>query len=294
MFGYIKPKHTELRVREHECYKGAYCGLCHSMGKTCGRAFCGTLSYDFAFMAMVRMTLMGITPEFEQKRCIAHPFRKRNSVKDNDALQYCSGAAALLGYRKCLDDVNDEKGFSKLKARLALPFFKGARRRALKRLPGLEELDVRIKEHLDALSAIEGDKESEPSADRPAEVFGNIVADILSFGLEGSKAKIGAALGHATGHWIYLVDAADDYSEDKKKGRYNPFILLWGDSEITPESWDRLKDALISVLMDAERALDLFDFSNSREFSEIMRNILYLGMPAEAEKVFDRNKKEDK
>ncbi len=294
MFGYIKPKHAELRVREHECYKGAYCGLCHSMGKTCGRAFCGTLSYDFAFMATVRMTLMGITPEFEKKRCIAHPFRKRNSVKDNDALRYCSGAAAILGYRKCLDDINDEKGFSKLKARLALPFFKGARRKALKRLPELSELDERIKEHLDALSAIEGDKESDPSADRPAEVFGRIVADILSFGLEGSKAKIGAALGRATGHWIYLVDAADDYSDDKKKGRYNPFILLFGDSEITPESWNRVKEALISVLIDAERALDLFDFSPCREFGEIMRNVLYLGMPAEAEKVFDRNKKEYK
>ena len=293
MFGYIKPKHSELRVREHECYKGAYCGLCHSMGKTCGKAFCGTLSYDFAFLAMVRMTLEGITPEFEQRRCIAHPFRKRNSAKDNDALRYCSGAAALLGYGKCKDDIADEKGFKKLRARLSLPFFKRARRKALKRLPELLELDGRINAHLASLSAIEGDRESEPSADRPAEVFGNIVSDILSFGLEGGRAKMAAAFGRAIGRWIYLVDAADDYRGDKKKGRYNPFILVWQDGEITPERWDGVKTALISILMDAERALDLFDFSASREFSEILKNILYLGMPAEAEKVFEGNKKDN-
>ena len=293
MFGYIKPKHSELRVREHECYKGAYCGLCRSMGKTCGKAFCGTLSYDFAFMAIVRMTLEGITPEFEQRRCIAHPFRKRNSVKDNDALRYCSGAAALLGYGKCLDDISDEKGFRGLRARLALPFFGRARKKALKKIPGLDELDRRIKAELDALSAIEKDTESAPSADRPAEVFGNIVSEILSFGLEGAKAKSAAAFGRAIGRWIYLVDAADDYRGDKAKGRYNPYDLLHSGDEITPESWDRTKDALISILMDAERALDLFEFENSREFSEILRNILYLGMPDEAEKVFDGNKKDN-
>ena len=294
MFGYIKPKHSELRVREHECYKGAYCGLCHSMGKTCGKAFCGTLSYDFAFMAIIRMTLEGEKPEFEQKRCIAHPFRKRNSVKDNDSLRYCSAAAALLGYGKCMDDISDERGFSRLKARLALPFFARARKKALKNRPDLSELDLKIKESLDALAAIERDTESAPSADRPAEVFGQIVSDILSFGLEGAEAKMAAAVGHAVGHWIYLIDAADDYEGDKNKNRYNPFILLWQGEDFTPERRKMVKEALISILMDAERAIDLVDFSVSREFSEITRNILYLGMPAEADKVLKSQEINDK
>ena len=127
--------------------------------------------------------------------------------------------------------------------------------------------------------------ESEPSADRPAEVFGNIVSDILSFGLEGAEAKMGAALGRAVGHWIYLVDAADDYEEDKKKGRYNPFILLFEGEDFDSDKRTGVKEALISILIDAEKALDLFDFGVSREFYEIIRNILYLGMPEEAKKV---------
>ena len=159
-------------------------------------------------------------------------------------------------------------------------------------MPELIELDKRVRELLSELAAIENDKESEPSADRPAEVFGKIVAEILSFGLEGSVAKMGWALGKAIGHWIYFVDAADDYDGDKKKKRYNPFILLWGDN-FTPEKRKLVKEALIAVLMDAERAVDLLDFSTSREFSEIIRNILYLGMPGEADKVFDGEKNKE-
>ena len=57
MFGYIKPKHTELRVREHECYKGAYCGLCHSVRKVGARFLLPFFNYDFVFLALVRMLI---------------------------------------------------------------------------------------------------------------------------------------------------------------------------------------------------------------------------------------------
>ena len=285
MFGYIKPKQGELRVREYELYRAVYCGLCRSMGKTCGKSFCGTLSYDFAFLAIIRMTLEGEVPQLERTRCAAHPFRKRSSVKNNKSLEYCSAAAALLGYGKCRDDINDERGFSKFKARLALPFFKKARKKALRKLPELSSLDEKIKAHLDALSIIENDRQSEPSADRPAETFGKITADILSFGLDGTEAMIGAALGRSVGHWIYLVDAADDFEQDKNKERYNPFLAVFEDGELTPHRRNAVKEALLSLLTDAEKALDLFDFGVSREFCEITKNILYLGMPAEAERV---------
>lgn len=284
MFGYIKPKKSELRLREYECYKAVYCGLCHSMGKTCGRAFCGTLSYDFAFLAIIRMTLEGKRPEFEKKRCPAHPFRKRYAVKNNESLEFCSVAAALLSYGKCRDDIADERGFARLRARLAMPFFKRARKKGLKRLPELSALDNMIWERLEEMSKAERDEESEPSADRLGELFGFILSDIISFGLEGKEAKIGAALGRSMGHWLYLADAADDLADDEKKGRFNPFLSLFGRDGLTDERRQAVSDAMIAILMDGERALDLIEFSTA-EFSEITRNVLYLGMPAEAKRV---------
>lgn len=284
MFGYIKPQKSELRVREHECYKAVYCGLCRSMGKTCGRAFCGTLSYDFAFLAVIRMTLSGITPQFEKKRCAAHPFHKRPAVKNNESLEYCSAAAALLSYGKCRDDISDEKGFVRLRARLALPFFARARKKALKRFPEMAEMDARIASLLSQMSEIERDKENEPSADRLGEIFGLILSEIMSFGLEGREKITAAALGKAVGHWLYLADAADDLEDDARRGRFNPFLRMFGQGGFTDKVRRGVSDAMIAILMDGEKAVDLIDFKIA-EFSEITKNILYLGMPAEAQKI---------
>ena len=111
MFGYVRVKHTELRVKEYEFYRGTYCGLCRSMGKCTGQCSRFALSYDFAFLALLRITLDRTPVEFEQKRCIAHPLKKRNMMKHNASLAYCAHAAALLNYHKILDDLSDERGW---------------------------------------------------------------------------------------------------------------------------------------------------------------------------------------
>jgi hypothetical protein len=118
------------------------------MGKTCGRSFCGTLSYDFAFLGVMRMALTDSAPEFEKRRCMAHPFRKRVAVKTNESLVYCSAAAALLGYGKCRDDISDEKGRARIKARLALPYFASARKRRSKECLNSRSLTLRFQRGL--------------------------------------------------------------------------------------------------------------------------------------------------
>ena len=58
MFGYIKPFQPELKVREAEDYKAIYCGLCKELGRSYGIFARMTLSYDFAFMAMLFMQVV--------------------------------------------------------------------------------------------------------------------------------------------------------------------------------------------------------------------------------------------
>ena len=58
MFGYVKPNIPELKVKDNELYKATYCGLCRAMGKCTGCASRFTLSYDFAFAAVLRLAVM--------------------------------------------------------------------------------------------------------------------------------------------------------------------------------------------------------------------------------------------
>ncbi|MBQ9086747.1 MAG: hypothetical protein IJY47_06130 [Clostridia bacterium] len=283
MFGYVRAQSPELKVREQEMYRGTYCGLCRAMGKCTGQCSRMTLSYDFVFLALVRMQLTGESFSFEQKRCLAHPLKKRNSMKRNATLNYCAHAAALLNYHKVSDDLADEKGFKKFRACLASPMVTRARKKALR--AGYADLDQRIAEGLAALSHAEQSRL--PSVDVPAEAFGEILAHIVSFGLEGKEARIARSLGMAVGKWIYIADALDDWGEDAEKDRYNSFRLLYGDTLPSPDALLGIRDALKNELMTASDAVDLVDFE-SLDMKNIILNILYLGMPAVIEGILQK------
>ena len=77
MFGYVRTVPSELRLREYECYRAYYCGLCRSMGKCTGACSRLTLSYDFVFLAACRAWLCGEKPETKRFRCALHPLRGR-------------------------------------------------------------------------------------------------------------------------------------------------------------------------------------------------------------------------
>ena len=275
MFGYVKVNRPELKVREYETYRGAYCGLCRAMGKCTGNCSRMTLSYDFAFLALLRITFTRDALEFARGRCIAHPLTKRSYLKRNPSLDYCAGAAAILNYHKVKDDLSDEKGLKKLSALGLLPFVAYSRHRALKRL-GLSPLDKSISEGLERLSEIE--KQKTASVDTPAAAFGGILGDIVSYGLDGDERRIAYSLGCAVGKWIYSADALEDWREDGEKGRYNPFILLYERPAPTPEDFESISLSLKNGLFAAESAADLIDFS-SEDIKNIIWNILYLGLP---------------
>ena len=178
MFGYVKVNSSELKVKEYELYRGTYCGLCRTMGKCTGQCSRMTLNYDFVFLSLVRIVLEGRESEvsFEQKRCFVHPFTKRNVMKRNEALDYASFAAAILNYHKIADDISDEAGAKKFAARLVRPFVKHSSKKALK--SGYSELDRKVAEGLARLSEFE--KSAVPSVDQPAELFGEMLGEIMS------------------------------------------------------------------------------------------------------------------
>ena len=285
MFGYVKPQNGDLLVKQAEFYKASYCGLCRSMRKRLGFLTSFSLSYDFAFLTVVRGALTGEKSEIEMRRCPVHPLKKRPSLKENATTDYCAAAAVILTYRKLLDDISDEKGLKRLRARLIKPIFSCGRRRALRRYPELSVFDRELAELLSLLAETEG--LDAPSADAPAEIFGKMLGEICSFGLENEKKLTSYRFGKALGHWIYLIDAADDLSEDVKKSRYNPLIKLYGEN-MSREDKAWLENALIAKLMDAEAAFDLMDMSESSMNEGIIKNVLYLGLPGVARDVLYR------
>ena len=284
MLGYIRTDAPELRLRDQECYRALYCGLCRQMGTCTGQCSRLSLSYDFAFLAAFRMSLVGETMELKKERCLIHPLKKRNMAINSPTLAFCADASAILTYHKCRDDIDDEKGLKKLRAEIAAGFFSPAYRRAKRRYPNL---DAKIASLLSQLRQYEKDTGAPPSADVPATIFGDLMAAVCSEGLTDTEARIATVFGRAIGRWIYLIDAADDYRDDLASGAFNPFVRLFGDA-MTQECADGISVSLKRYLADAEGAFLLIDHFPTPEVREILCNILYLGLPSVADRILQK------
>ena len=272
MFGYVKPVVGELLVKEHEFYKATYCGICRSMKKHTGWLSTATITYDSVFLALIRMAYI---PDdalaVRRGRCIAHPLKSRPMLEDNPAIEYTARAFAVLSYYKMMDDLDDERLGRRIAVGIARPVLSGAKRRA-----GEDELERVAKEKLSMISALERD--NTPSVDAPAELFGELLGEIFASGLEGADRRVCYEIGLHLGRFIYAADAAEDYEDDRRLGRYNPYVLSYGGADLTDENRETIKCALLLEAKRLESAINLVPFGNKVTVENIVRNIIYEGL----------------
>ncbi|MBR5767625.1 MAG: hypothetical protein IKX86_02970 [Clostridia bacterium] len=273
MFGYVRTSDDELRVREYKAYRALYCGLCRALGKSVGRLSRLTLSYDFVFLAILRYKALGVLPDFGEISCGTS---RRQAAVHDDVLDYCARAGAVLTWYKLDDDVRDRRGLKRLAARVLRSCASGMKKKA--RLP---ELEIKISDGLSRLSELEskmagGDENVTP--DVLAEVSGEMLSDVFSYGTEGDAARILGEAGLHTGRWIYFADAADDLADDKKSGQFNPFL----GSEL-PES-ENVRCAMLMELKELRATVALLP-DGGETLDALSDNITGYGMTAQTEEI---------
>ncbi|MBQ8163994.1 MAG: hypothetical protein IJZ93_06505 [Clostridia bacterium] len=278
MFGYVKPQIPELKVRENELYRATYCGLCRTMGKCTGKMSKLTLNYDFVFLVLLRKVLEKRTGEIKMRRCVAHPLKKRPMLEIDDTLKYCARSSIILTRMKLKDNINDSHGFAKLKAKIVGAvsiFFK----KTDKELKPLEE---KTADCISRLTALE--RENCDSIDAVACIFGELLANVASFGLEGVDKRVAEEIGYHLGRWIYVIDAIDDMESDIKTQSYNPIVNSFG-RELSENDKKLLHSAAMLELEAMSKSIELIDFSAHRDVEGILKNTVYIGMIAQTEKI---------
>ncbi len=299
MFGYIKPYHPELKVKESEFYKAVYCGVCASLENCYGRSSSLTLSYDVTFLALLRLALKGEKVKVKAKRCSFNPMKKCRVAYGCEELDFCASLGVILTYYKLLDTVNDERGMKKIAALLTIPVIKRKKRKATEKYG--EELCSIISNGISNLSKIE--EKRMPSIDTPASVFGRMLGDAASFGLEGPSKKIARSIGNSVGKWIYIADAIDDCEKDIESGSYNPIVALYGRAP-SSEEYEMLALTLSGHIEEIRSAIDLVEYreeafkknknelegSFSAEICAIFQNTLDEGMMREIKRILDSKK----
>ncbi len=214
MFGYVKTDMPNMYVKDTVLYKAMYCGLCKSIGKTCGQKARLVLNYDLTFLSLLVHNLLDVDVKIEKQRCVVHQIRKRPIAVPDEVSKRIASLNVILAYYKLCDDVIDNK-----KGRFKRAFFKKAYKKACK---SESELDKIVKKRYSEL--LEYEKSACDSIDFVADPFGCMMQEIVEVLLGDRFDENVSKLAYALGKWIYLIDALDDFDKDLKKRNFNVFV----------------------------------------------------------------------
>lgn len=285
MFGYIRPFKPQLKFCEYDVYQGVYCGLCKELGQVYGQSLRFTLSYDFAFLGILGLSLEPGHVELLKERCVAHPWKKTPCISCKGggapAISYAASSAVLSLWHKLSDDKNDRvKG---VKGRLlnsglviASGFLGGTYKKAAAGNPELAEVMEGAMENQRRL-----EKSGEPSIDAASEPTALITAKLAEGLSSDSKTKrILYRMGQMLGRYIYITDALDDICKDEESGSYNPLLLIEG---------VRKPEGGVDRTLARETALSFFRFTMGelasayvllpvKRYKSILDNVIYQGL----------------
>ena len=280
MFGYVLPQKAELRVREWESYRAYYCGLCKALKRDYGLLSRFALNYDLVLLALTADSLAGERGRACGERCIANPLVRRPVCQATQGLTLAADSLVLTVYYKLWDDASDERGAKRLTAKASLLWAERLRRKAAARRPGLDEALRRETEHqaeLEARGCAVTDEAAEPTARMTMALFEAAAPD--------ESRDAAGRFGYFLGKILYLLDAAEDYPEDKKRGKYN--VLL----RAGLEKDDAVRHVQTVCRMCAGEASIWYQKLAFQAHKGILDNILYLGVPASISRAGEKRPK---
>lgn len=278
MFGYVKTDYPNMYVKDTVLYKAAYCGLCKSIGKTCGIKGRFLLNYDLTFFSVLLHNLCDLDMKIEKKHCIIHPISKRPIAATDSLTDRIAALNVILARYKLNDDVIDSG-----KGRLARAFFGKAYKRAKKAEP---QLDLIVSQRYGELLALE--RAGCDSIDRSADPFGCMMADIASLFLGELSDEATADLFYALGKWIYLIDALDDFDKDLKKNSFNVFVNAFPEADCKEELLKKFgQDVFITfggVLTQIAEATKRLKYKFNHDLTD---NVLINGLREQTKKIME-------
>lgn len=279
MFGYIKIHKSELKVKEYEIYKGLYCSLCKRLGKDYGILGRMTLNYDFTFFLLCRMALKSDDVCFSSSHCSFNPRKKCCCCPvENEDLEYTAALSIMFSFFKVADDISDDNFLKKIPKLLLYPLFKHKYKKSKNKYP---DLFSKLESELKKQNEIE--KKEKVCVDECADISAKVLGIAFAEGIDDSIKNSAYSFGYSIGRLVYLFDAADDFENDKKYGRFNAFLKnldKYGDN--VNEKMRRMIDQT------ADENARIYETLPIKRFKGIIDNVIYYGFGDTINSIFEK------
>ncbi len=281
MFGYVKTDNPNMYVKDTVLYRAMYCGLCKSIGSTCGQRGRLVLNYDLTFLSLFCHNICDVDVKIEKQKCVAHQLRKRPIAFPDELSNRIGSLNVILAYYKLNDDVIDEN-----KGKVRRAFFNKAYKKAKRLEP---KLDAIVKRRYDEL--VNYEKSSGKSIDISADPFGNMMQEIVTELCGENSTEDVKTLAYNLGKWVYLIDALDDFDKDKKKKSFNVFVNSYPEIKTKKELIEKYsKDitlvfaTVLSEMCENGKKID-YKFNH-----DLIDNILFCGLKKQTKTVMEKEK----
>lgn len=277
LLGYVRAFKPEMKVKDYELYRGVYCSLCRVLGREYSPLAQLFLSYDFAFAALLRLSVAEGGCRFAQKRCPYNPAKKCMICGGRSEIELCAHALIITVYYKLLDDLHDRGALHKLVAALLFPAVSLMHRKAARLAPEAERaIGGAMKEQ----AAAETDPEC--GLDRAADPTAKALGELFALGFEGERAEALKRLGYMTGRFVYILDAADDLDGDTKDGGFNPFKREKPELKTEQGRGKFAARAEEALNLTQAQAIEALEAVKPNRFGDILENIVFDGFTAAA------------
>ena len=283
MFGYVRINKQELLVKDYEAYRASYCGLCKTLGKRYSVFSRALLNYDFTFYALLLQSLSPCDVKICRQGCLFNPLSKRKCCVYSTELEKAADALILTSYFKLDDSIADSGAFKRFFYRIIKLLMKSAMKKAKKASPDVYEM---LSEYM--IAQRETEKDGSAGIDKASEPTARLMSKLLPAAAEDEHNKrVLESLGYNIGKWIYITDAADDYYGDVKHKRFNPIKNEFGSASAAAQNVTMTLNICVN---EAAKAVDLLKLYRNEM---IVKNVIYMGMPALQGRVISKLKREN-
>ena len=136
MLGYVRAYRPEMKFKDYDLYKGVYCSLCKAIGRRYGLLARLTLSYDFTFLAILRMAVREDKVHMCRSRCSFNPMKKCYDCSGGSSdIDYTADVSMITFYYKIKDNIADGGFFKKLLCKMLMPYVNHIFKKAKKNNP---------------------------------------------------------------------------------------------------------------------------------------------------------------
>ena len=262
-----------MKFKDYDLYRGVYCSLCKAIGKRYGLIARLTLSYDFTFLAILRMAVRENKICMRKSHCSFNPMKKCYDCSESSVdIAYTADVSMMTFYYKIKDNINDSRFFKKLLCKMLMPYANHIFKKAKRNNPVIAE---KLGELMDEQARAE---KRGAGVDEAADASAKMLAEMVSSDIESSDDKALRWLGYYLGRWVYLIDAVDDCEDDIKTGSFNPLKKRYNLPDFK-EYCERMLSLTVGEAINNMNKLEIY------RFYDIIDNILNYGTECSAKRV---------